>query len=324
MASNEAYARRRKHHASIVLEDFEGGPRLREIPTPQIGARNELLIRVQTSSINGFDVAVAGGRLKGMMEHRFPVVLGKDFAGNVEAIGPGVSRFAIGDQAFGVLMKPVLGDGTFGEYVTVPEDFGIAKVPAGLALQAAGALGLTGTAALMSVEAIAPAAGETVLISGATGGVGACAVQLAAARGAQVIATALPGDQADFVRSLGATHTVDHRGDLAAAVRAIRPGGLDAVIHLAGDGLQLAELLVPGGRIASTLGFGPDQLTGRQIRATSIMAVPGPALLDRLAGDVAAGRLRVPIQRTYRLEQVPKALADFASGKLGKLAVTIG
>ena len=209
---------------AIVLEDFEGGPRLREVPIPQITAPNELLIRVQASSINGFDLAVAGGRLKGMMEHRFPVVLGKDYAGTVEAIGPEVSRFAVGDQVFGVLMKPVLGDGTFAEYVTVPESSGIAKVPAGLALQAAGALGLSGTAAVMSVAAIAPAAGETVLISGATGGVGACAVQLAAGRGAQVIATALPGDQADFVRSLGATHTVDYKGDLAAAVRAIRPG----------------------------------------------------------------------------------------------------
>ena len=309
---------------AIVLEDFEGGPRLREVPIPQITAPNELLIRVQASSINAFDLAVAGGRLKGMMEHRFPVVLGKDYAGTVEAIGPEVSRFAVGDQVFGVLMKPVLGDGTFAEYVTVPESSGIAKVPAGLALQAAGALGLSGTAAVMSVAAIAPAAGETVLISGATGGVGACAVQLAAGRGAQVIATALPGDQADFVRSLGATHTVDYRGDLAAAVRAIRPGGVDGAIHLAGDGLQLAELLVPDGRIASTLGFGPDQLGGRQVRATSIMAVPDPALLERLAADVAAGRLSVRIQRTYRLEQVPEALADFAAGKLGKLAITIG
>ncbi len=309
---------------AIVLGDFEGGPRLREIPIPPIAAPNELLIRVQATSVNGFDVAVAGGRLKGMMEHRFPVVLGKDFAGTVEAIGPGVSRFAVGDEVFGVMMKPVLGDGTFGEFVTAPENFGIARVPVGLDLAAAGALGLAGTTALMSVDAVAPAAGETVLIAGATGGVGAYAVQIAAARGARVIATARPGNEADFVRSLGATHSVDYDGDLAAAVRAIRPEGVDAAIHLAGDGLQLAALLVPGGRIASTLGLGPAQLAGPRVRATSIMAAPDSILLDRLASDVAAGRLRVPIQRTYPLEQAPRALADFAVGTLGKLAVAIG
>jgi len=110
---------------------------------------------------------------------------------------------------------------------------------------------------------VAPAAGQTVLISGATGGVGAYAVQLAAARGARIIATARPGEAADFVLRLGAAHAVDYTGDLAAQVRSISPGGVDAVIHLAGDGLRFADLVVPGGRFASTPGLGPEQLGGR-------------------------------------------------------------
>jgi len=307
---------------AIALESFESGPRLLELPTPQIGPK-EMLIRVHASSVNGFDLAVAGGGLKGMMEHHFPVVLGMDFAGTVEAVGPDASRFAVGDPVFGVVMKPVLGDGAFGEYVAVPEDFGIARVPVGLDLATAGALGLAGSAALLSVEAVGLAAGEVVLISGATGGVGAYAVQLAVARGARVIATARPGEETDFVRGLGAAHAVDFTGDLAAQVRSISPGGVDALIHLAGDGLRLAELLVPDGRFASTMGVVSEQLGGRRVTATSVMATPAPELLGRLADAAAAGRLRIPIWRSYRLDEVPRALADFGAPHVGKLAIAI-
>lgn len=150
-----------------------------------------------------------------------------------------------GDVVFGVVTKPALGDGAFGEYVTAPVA-GTAWVPAGLDLAVAGALGLAGTAALAAVDAVAPLPGQTVLVSGATGGVGAFAVQLAAARGAYVISTARPGEDDDaFLRDLGAHHTVDHTGDVPAAVAALRPDGIHAVVHLAGDGLDLADMLVP-------------------------------------------------------------------------------
>ena len=86
---------------------------------------------------------------------------------------------------------------------------------------------------------------------------------------------------------------------------------------------QLADLLVPGGRFASTLGVGSDQLVGRDVRATAVMANPEAATLDRLAADVVAGRLRVPIQRTYRLEELGQAMADFAAGTRGKLAISV-
>lgn len=307
---------------AIILPDAESALTLGNLPIPEIGA-NEALVRVHAASLNGFDLFVAAGYLKGMMEHRYPAVVGKDFAGTVTAVGPNVSRFSVGDQVFGVVSKPFVGDGSYGEYIAIPEDSTITHVPAGLDLLTVGALGLAGTAALMTVEAVAPTTGESVLVSGATGGVGAFAVQLAAARGAEVIATAQPGEEADFVRSLGATHVVDYTGDLVAAVRIIRPQGVDAVVHLAGDALQLADLLVAGGRIASLLGISPEQLGDRPVTATTVMADATAARLDYLAAEVVAGRLRVPVQRTYTLEEVPQALADFGAGKLGKLGIAI-
>ncbi len=304
--------------AVVVAEQGAEPPRTEE-PTPRPGA-GVVLVRVQASSVNGFDLSVAAGHVVGMMEHRYPLVLGKDFAGTVSAVGDGVTRFAVGDAVFGVVTKPFLGDGALGEYVTVSEQIGITAMPQGVdVVAAAGALGLAGTAALDALDAVAPQAGETVLISGATGGVGAIAIQYATTAGARVIATARPGKAADFVRGLGATDVVDYTGDLPAQVRAISPDGVDVVLHLAGDGGVLAGLLTGTGRLASTLGFGPD----RHPAATFVMANPSADTLDRLAADVAAGRLTVPVARTYSLAEVPAAFGDFAAGTLGKIAIMV-
>jgi NADPH:quinone reductase len=312
------------HMRAITVDDFGAPPTLSDQPLPKPGP-GEVLVRVHAASVNGFDVSVAAGRLKGMMEHRFPVVLGKDFAGSVEGTGPDVATLAVGDAVFGTVMKPTLGDGSFAEYVTVAETFA-SKVPPGLDLVIAGALGLAGTAALQALDAIAPAPGEAVLVSGATGGVGGFVVQLAAARGAQVVGTARRGEEESHLRGLGVHHVVDYAGDVTAAVAALRPDGVHAIVHLAGDGPELAGLLVPGGRIASTLGLTGESLGNvdvPDVKATPVMAVPNTALLERLAAAVIAGDLTVPIQRTYSLAEVPQALADFAVGTRGKLAVTV-
>jgi len=197
-----------------------------------------LLVRVDSSSVNGFDVATAAGYLQGLMEHRYPLVLGKDFAGTVEAVGDGVDGFAVGAAVFGVVMQPVLGTGSLAEYVTVSAGYGVADLPEGLRVRDAGALGLAGTAALDALNAVDPDKDETVLISGATGGVGTLAVQLAAARGARVIAAARGGAEAEFVTGLtdAEVHVVDFTGDVDAQVRALAPSGVDTVLHLAGDG----------------------------------------------------------------------------------------
>ncbi|WP_405539339.1 NADP-dependent oxidoreductase [Streptomyces sp. NBC_00075] len=310
---------------ALIVHSVPTAPTVAETPAPRPEA-GELLVKVEASSVNGFDAATAAGYLQGMMEHRFPLVLGKDFAGTVEAVGEDVTGFAAGDAVFGVVAKAFLGTGSLAEYVTVPAGYGVARIPAGVSVSDAGALGLAGAAAVDSLDAIDPKAGETVLIAGATGGVGAIAVQYAAARGARVIATARQGGHADFIRSLGGedVHVVDYTADLGAQVRAIAPGGVDAALHLAGDGGSLADLVAPGGRIASTLGFGPEAVEGRELTAVSVMADANTATLERLAADVAAGRLRVPVTATYTLDDAPQAFADFGAGALGKLAVACG
>lgn len=306
---------------AVAFNEFDAAPALTELPVPE-PRPGEVLVQVGASSLNGFDLGAIGGFLKGMYEYEFPVVVGKDFAGVIAAVGEGVTNVAVGDEVFGVVMRPTLGQGGFAEYVAVGADYGIASIPEGLDHARAGALGLAGTAALNTVDAVAPSAGETILISGATGGVGAYAIQLAAARGATVIATARPGKETEFVTELGAAHAVDH-AELVTQVRAIAPAGVHSALHFAGDGATVARLIAQGGRFASTVHFTPDEPAERDIKATAVMANPDPATLAKLARDVAAGHLQVPLAKHYQLAETPQAIADFTAGTLGKLSITI-
>ena len=309
---------------AVALDAVPAAPRVTEVEAPRPGA-GEVLVKVAASSVNGFDAATAAGYLQGVMEHQFPLVVGKDFAGTISELGEGVTGFRVGERVFGVVMKPFLGTGSLGEYVTVPVAVGLARIPDGLPVAEAGALGLAGTAALNAIDAVAPSPGETVLVVGATGGVGAIAVQYAAARGARVIATARPGAEAAFITSLtgGKAELVDYDGDLTGQVKALAPEGVAAALHLAGDGEQIACLVADGGRLASTLGLSAQALPGRNLTVVPVMAHPDDATLDRLAADAASGALRVPVTATYPLEQAPQAFADFGSGALGKLAITL-
>jgi NADPH:quinone reductase-like Zn-dependent oxidoreductase len=307
---------------AIVTEDFGGPPTMTDLPAPRPGP-GEVRVRVLASSLNGFDVACAGGYLKDLMEHRFPVVLGRDYAGTVDLVGEGVTAFAPGDDVFGVVLTQPLNAGAFAEYLVVPQDHNIAYLPAGLDHATAGVIGLAGAAAVASLDAVAAEDGEILLVSGATGGVGTFLLQFATARGVRVIATAAPGDETDHVRALGAAHVVDRTRDLAPQVRAIAPEGVHAALHLAGDPFALADLVAGGGRFASLLGIDPEQFAGRDLTAIPVYANPHGALLDALAGGVVDGTLAVPVRRTYPLAGVPAAFADFAAGTTGKLAVTI-
>jgi len=287
---------------------------------PRDPEAGEIVVQVHASSVNGFDLAVLSGWVRDFMEYRFPIVPGKDFAGTVTAVGAGETRWVVGDRVFGVAMAPYVGsDGAFAEYLTVAGGYGVAAVPDGLDFDVAGALGLAGTAAHDSLDALSLKAGQTLLVAGATGGVGSIAVQYAARTGVRVIATARPGPEEELVRELGAEATVDFGGDVVSGVRAVAPEGVDAVLHLADDPVRLTGLLAPGGCLASTLMFGADQHPS----AVAVVANPTEATLDRLAADVLSGRLRLHVSRTYELEDAAQAFTDFAGGTLGKLAVRV-
>lgn len=225
-----------------------------DIPEPDDG---EVRVRVAAASVNGFDVAVAAGYMAGFFEHRYPVVLGREFAGIVDAVGPGVDGFAVGDRVLGVVSKPHLKDGAFAEYTTAVAADGVTAAPGLLSDSAAASLGHTGSTALSVLAALGDVEGRTVLIVGATGGVGTLLTQLAAAAGATVIATGRTAEGRQLLEELGAAHAVDY-ADLAASVRAVAPDGVDGAVHLHGDPAEFAPLVKDGGVLVSTLLYAPE------------------------------------------------------------------
>jgi NADPH:quinone reductase-like Zn-dependent oxidoreductase len=299
-----------------------------EVPTAEPGP-GEVQVRVLASSVNGYDAFVASGMARSMMEHRYPVVVGKDFAGLIDAVGDGVTRFAVGDEVAGITpYEPHVSSGSYTEYVVVPAEGFIERKPQNLDFEQAASVGLAAVTALVAVEAVDASNGDLVLIVGATGGVGTYAVQVAARRGATVIATALPEDE-EWIHELGAGEVVDYMGDVPAAVREKHAEGVDALIvavHLGEEFGPTAELVREGGRIASTVGGADaDAFAGRRIGAANVLGQADPAPHAEVLRMAAEGSLTVPITRTFTFDELPEALGLVGKRRSrGKVAVTIG
>jgi len=308
---------------AFTLDSFERPPGLRDdLPTPQ-ARPGQLLVRVQATSVNPVDAGIAAAHLKDMFPHEFPVLAGRDYAGIVEQVGADVIGYTPGDTVFGFVpgMSPGIHDGAWAELIAVPQDQ-VAHLPEGVDLAQAGAAPLAGVTALAVHDALGLGQGDTVLMVGANGGVGTFAVQLAAAAGATVLAPGLPEDR-DYLRGLGVAEVLDRNSDVAAQVRQRHPEGVNALADFASrspDQLDAyAAVVRDGGRVASSAGA-----AGEGPGRTNVMAVPAAATLERLAGLLANGTLRVPIQASYPLAQVDQALKTLGGQHTqGKLAITV-
>jgi NADPH2:quinone reductase len=305
---------------TITIESFEGGPALQEAPAPQVGP-SEVLVRVRASSVNPMDGAIAAGMLKDMVEHEFPVVLGRDFAGVVEQVGEGVDFVSPGDEVFGVV--PAIGakvhDGAWAELIAASEQTTVRK-PDGVDTPTAGAVGLAGVTAIMLVDALELSQGDSVLVVGATGGVGSIVVQLAKAAGATVLASTLPEDE-EFLRGLGVDEVFPRDGDLVALARERHPDGVDALVDAVTpyQPTPYDGVLRDGGRVAS-----PTNAAGEGPGRTNVMNSPSPETLGRIARHLADGTLKVPIQQTFDLAQAPEALQTLQAGHTqGKIAIRV-
>lgn len=304
---------------AFAIHESGAAPELHELPVPEPGV-GEVRVRVTAASVNGFDLAVAAGYMAPYFEYRFPVVIGRDFAGTVDAVGPGIEGFTAGDRVFGVVSRAHLADGTFAEFTTVPVISAVTHTPDGLSDLEAAALGHTGTTALACLDAI-DLPGATVLIVGATGGVGTLAIQLAARAGARVIATGRTEAGRRRLAGLGA-EPVDYTGGLAGPVHALAPDGVDAAIHLAGDPQEIAPLVRDGGVFVSPILMSAEQLGDERLEFAPIAAYPDQAGLASLAELAASGELEVLLDRQYPLHRVHEATGAWGRSTLGNLIVT--
>jgi NADPH:quinone reductase-like Zn-dependent oxidoreductase len=309
---------------ALAMEGFDGPPRVIEVAAPPPGP-GEVLVRVRAASVNAYDTFVTSGMMKDYMPYEFPAVAGMDIAGVVEGAGDGVDDFAPGIRVFGTMgMKGTVHDGSFGELAT-PQAQSLTIAPDALDDVQAGALGVAGTTAVSAVEAVDPADGDVILVIGATGGVGSFAIQLAAMRGARVVASVRPGDEA-FVQGLGAADTVDYTGDVDATIRARYPDGIAGLIDLVNREhaafMKVASLVRDGGHATSAVGGAGDATETGGVAVSNVGGNPGH--LGPLASLVVAGSVRGAIRRTYGLADAAQALEDFTDQHtLGKLVITV-
>lgn len=312
---------------AFAIDAFNTSGSIHDLLPPRVGP-GELLIRVRTAGINPTDWKIRDRQIPISHPH-FPLVLGQDLAGIVEQVGINVTSWTVGDEVFGLVRQ----SGTYAEMVAVSTSAALARKPHALDFVHAAALPTPALTALATLDAVALQKGETLMVVGATGGVGRYVVQLAAHRGAHVIGTGRSRESLARLAQLGATETIDYsQTDLASIVKAAHPDGIDAIIDVASDRATLSWLsgtLRNGGRIASTV-YAADEAThaARAIQATNVSlhdsGFETASHLDDLARLAANGDIVVAVEHTYPLEEAAQALDANKFGTIsGKIVITI-
>jgi NADPH:quinone reductase-like Zn-dependent oxidoreductase len=291
---------------------------VREHDDPPVGP-DTVLVRVRATSVNPVDWKIRLGYLQGAYPHHLPIIPGWDVSGVVEKVGPAVvTGVRPGDEVWGYVRRDDVRWGTSAELVPAPERT-VARKPASLSFEEAAAVPLAGLTAYQAlVETLDVRAGERVLVHAAAGGVGQFAVQIAAARGCEVVGTASAGNH-EALRELGVSEVIDYRlGPVSGQLK--EP--VDAVLDLVGgDALKDAPLQVKDtSRVASVI----EADTVLELGGRYVFVRPERDHLDALARLVDDGALRVQIAERFPLEQIAEAHRLSEQGHTrGKIVVTI-
>jgi NADPH:quinone reductase len=314
-------------HAAAI--DQYGGPEvvsIHALPVP-VPDQHEILIAVHTAGVAQWDADIRDGWSPTGKPARFPLVLGSDGSGTVAALGSRVRRFQLGDAVYSFAWDNPKG-GFYAQYVCVPAEYA-ASVPRPLDLEQAGAMPAVGLTAIQGIDdTLHIERDESILILGASGGVGTLALQFAKLRSAHVLAIASGQEGVALVKRLGADASVEgHHDDVGAAVRRFAPDGVDAILALAGGDVldECMASLRAGGRVAYPNGIDPAPTSRRGIEVTPYDAVPGVKQLERLSRAIEAARLRVPIAAEFALAQAQQAHERLKQGHiLGKVVLRVG
>jgi NADPH:quinone reductase-like Zn-dependent oxidoreductase len=292
---------------------------LENAPRPRAG-EGEVLIRVHAASVNPVDWKVRAGHVKAWLQHRLPLIPGWDVSGIVEAVGPDVTAFKIGDAVFGML--DFVRDGSYAEYVAAGTR-NLALKPRSIDHVQAAAVPLAALTAWQSLFGIAGLnSGQTVLIHAAAGGVGHFAVQFAKWKGARIIGTASAGNES-FLRELGADEVIDYRStSFEEAVHDV-----DVVLDLIGGDTQHRswKVLKKGGILVATLGISsPEAAVEHGVRGEGVMVSPDNNQLARIATLVDAGNLKPAVSSVFPLAEAARAHELSQTGHVrGKIVLKV-
>jgi NADPH:quinone reductase-like Zn-dependent oxidoreductase len=311
---------------AAVIDRFGGLENLHveTLPLPEVGP-DEVLIHVETAGIGVWDPFEREGGFVKLVETtpRFPYVLGTEGAGTVAAVGSQVKGFKEGDRVYAVSFAT--SKGFYAEYAVAKAEY-VSEIPHTLSTDQAGVMPVDAVIALRGLERLGVKPGTSILIFGASGGVGHLAVQLAKRMGARVLAVASGDDGVRLARECGADAVVDgHQEDVTAAARAFAPGGLDAALLSAGgEAAERASGTVhDGGRIAYPNGVEPEPKARPGVTVQSYEAEPDRDVIQKLNRLIEAGPFEVHVAQTFPLDQAAKAHAALSHHYLGKLALRL-
>ncbi|KQQ98396.1 alcohol dehydrogenase [Arthrobacter sp. Leaf141] len=277
-----------------------------EQPLPKVGP-GMVLVKIKAASVNPVDWKIMSGGLDAVMDLQFPAIPGWDVAGVVESVGIDSRQFTPGDEVISYGRKDYVHGGSFAEYIALPERV-LARKPETLDWNESAGLPLAGLTAYQVLNRLGLKAGETVLIHGGSGGVGSLGIQIAAALGAKVIATASEKNH-DFLRSLGA-EPVAYGDGLADRVRALRPDGVDVVADFVGGNLEATlAVLADSGRHASIADSDVEQHGGEWMWVS-----PVGADLQKLADLVDSEKIQVEVAEVFPLEKAADAFRSNMEG----------
>lgn len=309
---------------AAAIDEFGGPITPHRLPVPQIGA-DEILIRVETAGVGVWDPFEREGGFAKMMgvQPKFPYVLGSEGAGEVVDVGSRVSRFKRGDHVYALALANPKG-GFYAQYAAVPADQA-SPIPRSLSVEQAGVMPVDAITALIGLDEtlhLQPA--ESVLIFGASGGIGHMAVQLAKRMRARVLAVASGADGVTMVKSLGADAVIDgHQADVMLAAGKFAPDGLDCALLTAG-GKEADEALAAvrdGGRVAYPNGVEPVPTPRPGIEIKSYDGMPNSQTIAKLNQLIEQAPFDVHIDRTFPLDQAAEAHKALGGHFVGKIAL---
>jgi NADPH:quinone reductase len=281
--------------------------KLHEVPVPK-PRPHEVLIAIHTAGIGSWDTSIRDGSWRRSGPSKFPLIPGVDGVGTVVAKGARVRRCAVGDKVYAYEFGNPRG-GFYAQFAVADAEH-VSPVPKGLDTRAAGAAATTGLTAMQGIDKLELRPRHTILIFGASGAVGTLAVQLAAQRGAYVIATASGKAAQGLVKRLGARKVIDaRRMDSIEQLRKFAPDGLDRVLALAGGQAleRCLDFVQPRGRVVHPNGIEPEPVARRTLRIRSFDAVASPREFAKLQRRIDAGKIRVPITAVYPLARAADA-----------------
>jgi NADPH:quinone reductase-like Zn-dependent oxidoreductase len=310
-------------HAAAI-DQFGGAITPHKLPVPKAEV-DEIVIRVKAAGVGVWDPFERDGGFAKMMgyEPKFPYVLGSEGAGTIEQVGELVRGFKRGDEVYAMALANPKG-GFYAEYVAVGADHA-SLIPPGLSMEQAGVMPVDAMTALIGLDdVLGLKADESILIFGASGGVGHMAVQLATRMGARVLAAASGRDGVALVRRLGADEVIDgHQVNVSAACRRFAPGGLDCILLTAGgrEAEKAIACLREGGRVAFPRGVEPAPQTAAGFDVQSYDGMPRPGTMIKLNRLIAQAPFAVHVSQTFPLEAAPLAHEALEKHFLGKIAI---